>query len=242
MTGGKKGGGVNQATVKLLLLIAILAVFILLFKFSPLSQYSSKENLLAFFGRVKEEWWGPLIFILIYGIGCVFAVPGSVLALTGGAIFGVWFGTLYNLIGANIGASLAFLMARFLGRDFIERLVKGRKLASFDEKIKESGFKTIFRLSLIPLVPFNGLNFGAGFSSVRFGDYLLASLVGMIPACFIYTYFADALLRGVTGASQKAFLNLGIAGVLLMTLSFLPSILKKLSHRGVLLRESDGSS
>lgn len=217
----------NQSTVKVLFLISIFALFTLLFKFSPLSAYSSRENLLVFFGRVKNEWWGPLMFILIYGVACVFAVPGSLLTLTGGAIFGVWFGALYNLIGANIGASLAFSMARFLGRDFVEHLVTGKKIASFDEKIKESGFRTVFLLRLIPLVPFNGLNFGAGFSSVRFRDYLLASLLGMVPGCFIYTYFADALLARVTGASQKAFLNLSIASVLLMTLSFLPSILKK---------------
>jgi len=77
-------------------------------------------------------------------------------------------------------------------------------------------------------VPFNGLNFGSGFSSVRFKDYALGTVLGMIPGCFVYTYFADALLSGVTGASQKAFINLAVAGTLLILLSFLPSILKKL--------------
>jgi uncharacterized membrane protein YdjX (TVP38/TMEM64 family) len=219
---------VNRSHLKLLLFVAIIGGLIVLFKLSPLAEHATKEGLLEFFESIKNEWWGPPLFISIYGLGCIIALPGSLLTLTGGAIFGLWYGTLFNLIGASLGASLAFAMARFLGRGFVENLMKGKKLASFDDKIKESGFKTIFRLRLIPIVPFNGLNFGAGFSSVYFRDYLLGSVLGMIPGCFIYTYFADALLEGVTGASQQAFINLGIASLLLIGISFLPTILKKM--------------
>ena len=197
-------------------------------RFSPLSQFFEKESILAFMQSIRNEWWGPVVFILIYGIGCVFALPGSLLTLAGGAVFGVFWGTVYNVLASNLGASLAFVAARFLGRDFIEGLLKNGKLADFDKEIQHSGFKTIFRLRLIPVVPFNGLNFGSGLLSVKYRDYLSGSFLGMLPGTFIFTYFADALLQGVQGANQKAFLNLCVASILLILISFLPSIYKKL--------------
>jgi uncharacterized membrane protein YdjX (TVP38/TMEM64 family) len=217
----------NKAITKMILFVVVISAFIVLFRHSPLSQFVAKDNFLFMFEQIQNEWWGPPVFILVYAIGCVFAVPGSLLTLTGGVIFGVWFGTVFNLIGANCGASLAFFMARFLGRDFIEKLVKGKKVASFDEKMRASGFLTVLRLRLIPIVPFNGLNFGSGLSAVKYKDYALGSILGMIPGCFIYTYFADALLAGTTGVSQKAFVHLAVASSLLIGISFLPTILKK---------------
>lgn len=213
---------------KFVLFLAVLLVFYLLFRFTPLSAYVTEESILKFFEAIRGQWWGPVVFIVIYSIGCVVAFPGSILTLAGGAIFGTFLGTLYNIIASNLGATLAFFAARFLGRDFIKGLLKSGKLAEFDQRIGKAGFKTIFRLRLIPLVPFNGLNFGAGFSAIRYRDYLLGSFLGMLPATFIYTYFADALLQGVREVSQKAFLNLTVAGVLLILISFLPSLYKKI--------------
>lgn len=220
---GRRGGG-----KKFIVLILVLAAAFALFRFTPLKQYVQKEALLNLLSALKGEWWGPILYILIYGVGCVLALPGSLLTLAGGAIFGTFLGTLYNIAASNLGASLAFFMARFLGRDFVAGLLKGGKLASFDDKVGESGFKVIFRLRLIPIVPFNGLNFGAGFSKIKYRDYLAGSVLGMLPGTFIYTYFADALLSGVGGASKKALINLLIAGALLIALSFVPTIYKKL--------------
>jgi uncharacterized membrane protein YdjX (TVP38/TMEM64 family) len=221
----------KRGAKKFFLLIGILALAFVLFRFTPLSSFTQKENLLAFLSSIREEWWGPTIFVLIYGVGCVLALPGSLLTLAGGALFGTILGTFYNVIASNIGATLAFFMARFLGQEFVASLMKGGKLASFDEKIGENGFKIIFRLRLIPVVPFNGLNFGSGFSRIRYRDYLFGSMLGMLPATFIYTYFADALLTGATGASYKAMINLIIASILLITLSFVPAIYKKIQKR-----------
>jgi uncharacterized membrane protein YdjX (TVP38/TMEM64 family) len=216
----------TQAGEKFVAFVVILLVAFVLFRFTPLRRLAEKDVLLDLLSKLKGEWWGPLLFILIYGVGCVFALPGSILTLAGGAIFGTFFGTLYNILASNLGATLAFFMARFLGRDFVGGFLKGGKLASFDDKVGEKGFQVIFRLRLIPLVPFNGLNFGAGFSKIRYRDYLFGSMLGMLPATFIYTYFADALLSGVTGASRQAFLNLAIAAVLLIAISFLPALFK----------------
>ncbi len=213
---------------KFVLLIAILAVTAMLFRWTPMAQYASKESLLSFLQAIRGEWWGSALFIVMYAIGCVLALPGSLLTLAGGAVFGTVGGTVYNVIASNLGATLAFLAARYLGKDFVQGLMKGGKLAKLDEQLGKSGFAMIFRLRLIPVMPFNGLNFGSGFSSIKYKDYLLGSFLGMLPGTFIYTYFADALLQGVKAANRKAFLNLIVACVLLIALSFLPSLYKKL--------------
>lgn len=214
--------------LKFFAFIFILILAVVIFRFTPLAQLISKDNIFSFFNAIRQEWWGPAVFILIYGIGCMIALPGSLLTLIGGAVFGVVWGTVYNMIAANFGASLAFFVARYLGRDFIKGFLKSGKLADFDKGIQSSGFKTIFRLRLIPIVPFNGLNFGAGLSSVKYRDYLLGSFLGMLPGTFIYTYFADALLQGVQGANQKALLNLLAASLLLIFISFLPAIYQRI--------------
>jgi len=219
----KKGSGAKKFIIFILILVTAFVVF----KFTPLKQYIEKEAILSFLETLKGEWWGPLVFIIIYGLGCVLALPGSLLTLAGGAIFGTVNGTLFNVLASNFGATLAFFMARFLGRDFVSGLMKGGKLAKLDDSIEKNGFKTIFRLRLIPVFPFNGLNFGSGFSKIKYKDYLLGSVLGMLPGTFIYTYFGSSVLEGVTGASQKAFINLAIAGALLILISFLPTIIKK---------------
>ncbi len=216
----------KKSIIKFVILLMIIAGAFFAFRYTPLSQYTQKEVLLRLLTQFREHWWGPVGFILIYGVGCVVAFPGSILTLCGGAIFGVAWGTLYNVLASNLGATLAFLMARYFGRDFVSRFMKGR-IESFDEKVARHGFRFIFTLRLIPLVPFNGLNLGSGLSKIKYRDYLLGSVIGMLPGTFIYTYFADALLGGVTGSGKKAMINLIIASSLLILISLVPTIYKK---------------
>lgn len=213
--------------LKFVILLMIIGGAFFAFRYTPLSQYTQKDRLLNLLTQLREHWWGPIGFILIYGIGCVLALPGSLLTLCGGSIFGVAWGTLYNILASNLGATLAFFMARYFGRDFISRFMKGR-IEAFDEKVASHGFRFIFTLRLIPLIPFNGLNLGSGLSKIKYRDYLLGSFLGMLPGTFIYTYFADALLKGATGSGKRAYINLIIASSLLILISLVPFIYKKL--------------
>ncbi len=215
-----------KSIIKFIILIMIIGGAFFAFRYTPLSQYTQKEELLNLLAQFREHWWGPVGFIIIYGVGCAFAFPGSILTLCGGAIFGVVWGSVYNILASNLGATLAFLMARYFGRDFVAKLMKGR-IESFDEKVANNGFRFIFTLRLIPLVPFVGLNFGSGLSRIKYRDYLLGSVIVMLPGTFIYTYFADALLGGVTGSGKKAMINLIIASSLLILISLVPTIYKK---------------
>jgi uncharacterized membrane protein YdjX (TVP38/TMEM64 family) len=217
----------KRSIIKFIIFIGIIGGAFFAFRYTFLSQYIQKDKLLGILEQLREHWWGPVAFIVIYGIGCVFAIPGSLLTLIGGAIFGVMWGTVYNIFASNLGATLAFFMARYFGRDFIASFMKGR-IESFDEKVASHGFRFIFTLRLIPLIPFNALNFGAGLSRIAYRDYVLGSVLGMLPGTFIYTYFADALLKGVTEAKKEAWINLIIASSLLIVISLAPTLYKRL--------------
>lgn len=199
---------------------------IALFRWTPLSAYARPQVIAEFFRSLGDPWWAPVVFVPIYAVGVAFGLPGTIPTLAGGAIFGVVRGMLYNTIGANVGALLAFLMARYLGRDFVARVLKG-KAAQLDQKIGSHGFGTILYLRLIPLVPFNALNFAAGISRVSLRDYVLGSLIGMLPGTLVYTYFADALIRGTAEARKEAFLHFLLAAGLLVAFTLITGWIRR---------------
>jgi uncharacterized membrane protein YdjX (TVP38/TMEM64 family) len=171
----------------------------------------------------RELPGAPLLFILLYAALVMLALPGSSLTLAGGAVFGFGVGSLLNWLGATLGAAGAYFLASALGRDAVRSFL-GRRAGSLDRFVADHGFLAMLRLRLIPLVPFNALNFGAGFAGVAARDYLLATALGIIPGTLVYTYFADALLSGVEGASRAAWLRVAVAGALLVILSFVPTL------------------
>ena len=131
---------------------------------------------------------GPLVFILGYIGATVAFIPGSVLSLAAGAIFGLGEGVVYVMTGATLGASLAFLLARYVAREAVEQRIAGNaKFAAVDRAVGREGFKIVLLLRLSPVFPFNLLNYGLGLTQVRFRDYVLAS-IGMLPGSFLYTY------------------------------------------------------
>jgi uncharacterized membrane protein YdjX (TVP38/TMEM64 family) len=169
----------------------------------------------------------PMLFVLAYVVATVFGVPGTVFTLAGGAIFGVLFGSFLNWVGATLGAVGAYTLARRLGSDAVRDLL-GRRATTLDTLTSKTGFATLFRLRLIPVVPFNALNFAAGLIPAPFRAYVLSTALGIIPGTVVYTYFADSLVAGVTGARDRAFVHVAIAGVLLIALSFVPALARRL--------------
>ena len=131
---------------------------------------------------------GPIVFMLGYVAATVAFIPGSVLTLAAGAIFGLGPGVIYVLLGATTGASLAFLLARFVAREAIAQRVAGNpRFAAIDRAVGREGFKIVILLRLSPVFPFNMLNYGLGLTNVRFVDYVAAS-IGMLPGSLLYTY------------------------------------------------------
>ncbi|MGN7613419.1 TVP38/TMEM64 family protein [Magnetococcales bacterium HHB-1] len=182
-------------------------------------------------GRI-EQWvkdfglLAPLIFIGVYALATVFFLPGSVLTLSGGALFGPVWGTLYNLTGATLGATLAFLAARYLASDWVAEKTGGR-LKKIIQGVEEEGWKFVAFVRLVPVFPFNIINYALGLTKIRLTSYVIASFICMIPGGFAYTYLGYAgkeALAGGEGLMQKGLLALG----LLALVAFLPSLIKRM--------------
>jgi uncharacterized membrane protein YdjX (TVP38/TMEM64 family) len=154
-------------------------------------------------------WWGPVVFASAYVVATVAFVPGSLLTLAAGAIFGVVEGTLLVFLSASAGACLAFLVSRHLARSAIERRLEGnQRFAAIDRAIAADGRKIVLLLRLSPVFPFNLLNYALGLTRVRFPDYAVAC-AGMLPGTLLYVYYGAlagevAALAGGAGVEKGA--------------------------------------
>jgi uncharacterized membrane protein YdjX (TVP38/TMEM64 family) len=157
--------------------------------------------------------WAPLVFILGYAVATVAFIPGSLLTLAAGAIFGLLRGTLYALLGATLGAAGAFLVARYLARGAIERKLAGNaRFAAIDRAVGKEGLKIVALLRLSPVFPFNLLNYALGLTGVPFLHYLAAS-IAMLPGTLLYVYYGKAAgsLAAIAGGAGGAKTERGTA-------------------------------
>lgn len=171
----------------------------------------------------------PLLFMAIYALGTVLFFPGSVLTLAGGAIFGPVWGTVYNLTGATVGATIAFLAARYLAQEWVTRR-SGGFLKKLLDGVDAEGWKFVAFVRLVPLFPFNLLNYALGLTRIGLWHYVLASYVFMLPGAIAYTYLGYAGREAVAGGEgliQKGLLALALLSVV----AFLPHFIKRL--RGI---------
>ena len=172
---------------------------------------------------------GPLVFMSVYALATVLFLPGSVLTLAGGALFGPLWGTLYNLTGATAGAAVAFLIARYLASDWVHRRAGGRTKQLIDGVEKE-GWRFVAFVRLVPLFPFNLLNYALGLTRIPLRKYAAASYVFMLPGALAYTYLGYAgreAIGGGEGMIRKGLLALA----LLAAAAFLPRLVRHLRAR-----------
>ena len=141
--------------------------------------------------------WGPVIFISIYIVAAVLFIPGSVLTLGAGAVFGVVLGSVWASISATLGATAAFLVGRYLARDAIARKIeRNEKFAAIDRAVADEGWKIVLLTRLSPLFPYTLLNYAFGLTRVRLGPYVLASWIGMMPGTVMYVYLGSLVNVG----------------------------------------------
>ena len=157
---------------------------------------------------IKWGAWGPVIYMLLYAVGPSFLVPGAVMTIAGGLAFGTKWGSVYSLIGGDVGAVVAFAAGRFLGKSFVEQIV-GERFHAMLQRIAKHGFQIILYLRMVPVIPYNALNLLAGASPITFYDYFWATMIGMIPGTILYAFLGDALWHPL---SPKFFLALLLIG------------------------------
>ncbi|HTQ80656.1 MAG TPA: TVP38/TMEM64 family protein [Thermoanaerobaculia bacterium] len=187
--------------------------------------------------------WGPVVFILGYIVATVAFAPGSVLTLAAGAIFGLLRGTIYTFLGATLGASAAFLVARYGARRAIERKLAGNeRFAAIDRAVAGKGFQIVALLRLSPVFPFNLLNYALGLTQVRFLDYLLACFA-MLPGTLLYVYYGQAagsLAAAAGGHYQKGTGYWVTLGVGLLATIAVTTLITRLAGRA--LRQQLGAA
>lgn len=175
---------------------------------------------------------GPLLFMALYAVATVLFLPGAVITLAGGALFGPLWGTLWNLTGATLGAALAFLVARYLGADWVARRA-GPRLQRLTDGVATEGWRFVAFVRLVPLFPFNLLNYALGLTRISFASYVLASWVFMLPGAFAYTWLGHAGREALSGG-DGLIRNLIIAIALLATIAFVPRFVRKLRAKPLL--------
>src|SRR5438477_1524886 len=218
----KKAG--KSASEQLVAFLVILIGLLLAARFLPVQQWLRSFN----------DWVGQMglagifIFIVVYATATVLLVPGAILTIRAGFAFGLWKGFLAVSAAATLGASLAFLVARFVARDKIEAMARrNTKFQRIDNTIGKQGAKLVFLLRLSPVIPFNLSNYFYGLTAVKFWPYVLASWIGMMPGTFLYVYIGTAGKAAVSAAGGEAvkqgwqywtFMSIGLVATIAVTI------------------------
>jgi len=214
---------VSRRSVKLATLVALVAGVVILY-FTPLRGVFTREHVYATVDHLRGLWYGPVVLIVAYAVGCVFAIPASIFILAAAVIWGWKLGVVYAMCGAMLGSSAAYFAGLFLGEGLLQRF--GRAGAMVSRQVSRNGFVSILVARLIPGPPFAVWNYAAGIARMNFGEYFLGTLLGTLPAHMVFAYCADALFNG-SMTQGDAVKRLVIVAGLLISLIALTTVLKR---------------
>lgn len=170
-------------------------------------------------------WWAPLAFVALWVAATVFFLPGLVLTIAGGLIFGAVWGAIWTTVGANLGAVAAFLVGRYAARGMVETMVeKNGKLRKIDEGVRRHGWRMVMITRLVPIFPFNIQNYVYGLTDIPLRTYAFVTLPCMVPATLAYSFAAGSVRTGDFGRTLQ---YLAVAGVLFVVLSLIPGWVRR---------------
>ena len=206
-----------RATLVATMVIAIVAAWL----------HRDAFDIAALDTRVRDAGaWGPVLFMGAYALATVLSLPGALLTLAGGALFGPLWGTFYSLTAATIGATAAFAVARYVASDWARRRAGGW-MRNLIDGVEQEGWRFVAFVRLVPFLPFNLLNYALGLTRIRLAHYVLASYLFMLPGALAYTYLGYAGREAIAGAD--GMLQKGLAALaLLAAVAFLPRFARRL--------------
>jgi len=167
----------------------------------------------------------PLVYMLVYTVAPVLLLPGLPLTIAGGILFGPFWGVVYAIAGSTLGACAAFLAARYIARDWVERKLQSPRWRRLDQAVEEQGWKIVALTRLIPLFPFNLLNYAFGLTKIRFSHYAITTFICMLPACIAFIVFSSSLPGLIRG---KVSPELIVGVILIFLVSLIPFFYKKI--------------
>jgi uncharacterized membrane protein YdjX (TVP38/TMEM64 family) len=218
---GKRNMSKGGRILRLIMTAALVAAISYILLHRDVINPTSLERDLRRFGN-----FAPLVFILLYTLGTVLFLPGSVLTIAGGLMFGPAWGTLYNLLGATAGATLAFTIARYLASNWVTTRA-GERLGKLIKGVEDEGWRFVAFVRLVPLFPFNLVNYAFGLTRIAMREYVITSFVCMAPGAFAYTYVGYAGRQAVSGQGG-AIRAILVALALMATVAFLPRFVRRL--------------
>lgn len=207
-----------------LLVLLILGTFAAI-RFTPLGELFTAERLGALLERARGHWWSPLALIGLYVLLCPLGVPASPMIVVGGAVFGFGLGTFWNWIGGLAGALASFLLARGLGREFVER-IGGARVRRFEKLLARQGWPMLIGMRFIPM-PFALANSAAAVVGVRLLPFLVTTAIGLLPPMAVLTYAATALLSAAEGSRAEILRNLALVFFLFGSLVIFPVMIRR---------------
>jgi uncharacterized membrane protein YdjX (TVP38/TMEM64 family) len=176
---------------------------------------------------MRDTGWAAPTFLLFYAGASALGLPITPFTLAAGVIFGVALGATLSWAGAVIGAAGGYLLARHLGATAV-RTLAGSRAGRIEQLTESTGFLTLLRVQLIPVIPLSALNVACGVARVPFWTYVAAAAVGVIPGSVIYAYFADQVIAGAAGADRRSRTGIIVASLLLLGLTFVPTVAARL--------------
>lgn len=211
-----EGEGGKSRAGRLLIVAAVIAA-IAAVRMTGAADLLDKEHLQAFIEGAGS--WAPLIYLLVYAVAPSLFLPGLPITIVGGILFGPFWGVVYTITGATAGACFAFLISRYAARNWVAEKLRSPRWRALDEGVQRQGWKVVAFTRLIPLFPFNLLNYAFGLTKIGFIPYAAATFVFMLPACIAFIVFSSSLpdlLHGRVSAS------LFIGVLLILTVSLIP--------------------
>ncbi len=206
--------------VKAVVILTLLVAVIIIIRSLGLDQHIEE-----FREWVKAQGsLGPIIFIAVYALVTVLALPGSAFSIMAGVLFGSLVGVIVVIVGATIGASLCFLIARYLLRGSVESwLEKSEKFQKLDNITEKNGSIIVAITRLVPLFPFNLLNYGFGLTKVPFLTYVLWTFTCIIPGTALYVVGTDAITQSIS----KGEIPWVLVGIVVLILGILTVVVNK---------------
>ena len=184
----------------------LIAALLLIWSLIPIGEWSQATRI--YIGDLGV--FGPIAFALIYIVAVVTLAPASPLSIAAGILFGLW-GLPLVIFSATVGATLAFIASRYIARNLVASWVEGNpRFKALDQAVGQDGWKIVGLFRLSPLVPFNLQNYFFGITNVPFVQYVLATLIGIIPGSFLYVYLGTL---GTLVSEDLGWLNIGLLGI-----------------------------
>jgi uncharacterized membrane protein YdjX (TVP38/TMEM64 family)/Fe-S oxidoreductase len=222
----EKTGSKHSAAKMAIFLLCVAAVIIAVA--TGASGYMENDFLKRWIGDFG--FLTPLIYVLFYSVAPSLLLPGLPITVAGGILFGPVNGVIYAITGATAGSCVSFFLSRYFARDWVASMLRGTGWQRLDRAVENDGWKVVLFTRLIPLFPFNLLNFAFGLTKIRFAHYAIATFFGMLPACISFVVFSSSLPDLIRGHVSPLL----VAGACLVALTSITPLfyrfLKKRRH------------